>query len=70
MPDITGPRCPNHGCPLMLAPGQKRDTKGEAPCAISKVMFDFTQEVTSGETKKDKFGNTIRTFKVEGPENG
>lgn len=63
-----GPRCPNHGCPLILADGQKKLTKGEAPCAISGAMFDFTQSVEEGEQKKDKFGNIINIYTVTGPD--
>lgn len=63
----SGPRCPNHGCPLILAPGQKTLTKGEAPCAISGALFDFEQSVQEGATKKDKFGNIIHSFSVKGP---
>ena len=66
----TGPRCPNHGCPLILAPGQKMQTKGVAPCAISKVEFEFEQSVEEGGEKKDKFGNIVRNFSVKGPSDG
>lgn len=66
----TGPRCPNHNCPLILSPGEKRLKKGAAPCAISKVLFEYTQDTMDGSTKKDKFGNIINSFSVSGPENG
>jgi hypothetical protein len=63
---------PNHGCPLVLAPGQKMLTKGSAPCMISKVQFDFSQDVQESKMMKDRNGKLIehKTWVVDGEDDG
>ncbi len=63
-----GPKCPNHHCPLMLTPEQKRMNKGTAACPLSGALFDFEQSVQTGSVKKDKFGNIVKEWKVTGEE--
>ena len=61
------PFCPNHSVPLDIGVADKYAKKGSAPCPVSGVLFDFTQEVTDNTNAKDINGNFIqtKTFTVE-----
>lgn len=57
------PKCPNHGCQLLLDATQQTALKGQAPCEISGALFEFSQDTTTTETSYDKFGNVIQEKK-------
>ena len=67
---MSAPRCPNHGCELLLTSEQRTQTSGISPCPESNCPFAWTQEVRTHEQemKVDKFGNPVKdvTWKVEG----
>lgn len=54
--DAFGPKCPNHGCPLITAAGSKTAGKGRAPCQESNVMFDYEVDATETRAVKGKDG--------------
>lgn len=54
-----GPKCPNHGCPLVDLPFPL-PAKGSAPCEVSGAMFDFEVEVDQTKVVKDKDGNITK----------
>ncbi len=58
--------CPNHQCRLIIPPEEMHLKKGQAPCEISNVLLDYSQETDEALMAKDKFGNLIPTTKVVG----
>ncbi len=68
-PSFT-PRCPNHNEPLEGC-GFPLPKKGVGICPVSKCPFEFEVDTDETKTKKDKFGNIIKTvgWNVNGHEN-
>jgi hypothetical protein len=54
------PKCPNHVVPM-----QKSDQPRIYICPISGYRFQCDVEEQASEEKKDKFGNTLKEFKIK-----
>lgn len=63
----TGPKCPNHGCPLDGIP-KPMPLKGEGICPVSGAHFAYEVDGDKTELKRDSSGNMfeVKTFNVTG----
>lgn len=64
----SGPKCPNHGCRLLVETADRMKKKGQSRCEVSGALFDWQQRThdQSGNQLKDKFGNIFYEFTVTG----